>query len=803
MAITLPIENQTWPLMRAVVKQRWATGSGATPWTSGGGWEVLPYEGQAPSGSGYRVLDFDRACLPMIGTARFLFHFGRIDGKIYGPDSTTTEAATSGSGAAAGNVATAVRDLTGYEVRIQGARVTTDGSDPEWRTVWWGEVQTQDDTGWPAADVPAGDRVYHCTDGLARITRWALDRHGFRSTSGSSAVEYGNVRGHPGYNVGRARDSRAAANRWSGGDVWSPDAAGSVIPPVAAYFHGYPGSADCTTWTDQQAIENALAACRRPGEPLFGIIGSAGDWNGSAQEVEQLKGASAWEVRDGDNCMDLLTRILRRERGKGLAFLDWNDDSGNPTGPLTVFVRVWAQNSAAITYQDPTASQVTIAGVSGGSRIELVDLIGDHRCVDEAFHLGDKDQFGLDALETVGEPIEVLVTLSYRDGMAGSAGSEEGRSMRRRWSAADQTAFRAITDANKRIAERWSTVYQLHGLPYGWDCMAGNGDNGELLRCDYRCGEDPAGTVGGVNNGKIIAPSGTDLPFTSPVLLRVLDDLPLYEGYDYRAASNIRWDAGAERGDPQRRPVLGLIRITANKFLKWEQETRANLNARIDGQDVLIYNQAGSGNGLRVFSDPTLSHLGAIPTIGYYTALALTVAIQLPHRVRFRTGMPDADPNCKRKATIERPDHHLWLAHPGAIWDVDDATGSNVLGHTPRRAAVAGSPSSPGILRDDRSALARQHYLTWSWYGTPRRTATWAIRDCGLLGSFLAFDGTTIPADGGSPSPMPYATLGQTVELMRANGEVHVLNTPVTRIAYDHGRGVTTWSTDWNELDRA
>jgi len=33
----------------------------------------------------------------------------------------------------------------------------------------------------------------------------------------------------------------------------------------------------------------------------------------------------------------------------------------------------------------------------------------------------------------------------------------------------------------------------------------------------------------------------------------------------------------------------------------------------------------------------------------------------------------------------------------------------------------------PGLLRDDRDALAIVHAYAWSWYGTKRVSASWAI----------------------------------------------------------------------------
>lgn len=767
MAITLPLDNQAWPLMRVLTLRRWGSAA-TTPETSAGGWEVHPSEDNVNGRvGGFAVIDLDRCCLPMIGRARVSCAYGKINER----DVTAPS-------------------LVGYEIRIQGARPTTDGTEPSWVTIWWGEVESQEDVGWPAAATKAGDRVYHCVDGLARTQRWILDRHGLAATDGST-VYRDNLRGHPGYNVGRSHTARLAGNRWNGSETWTADAGDLAL------YHGLPGSAGSTTWTDQQTIENAQASSRRPQDPSFPLNGS----------LDRLQGASAWKVNDGDNCMDLLVKVMRRQRGKGLAFLSWTE-TADPTGPLTVGITVNPQMPVDVEYDPAVGATVTVQGsYSAGTNAGSVDLIGDHRAVDGAFKLGDRDQYKLDAIETVGEPIEVLVTLAYTDGLSGSTGQGEGRSIRRRWTATEQASFRALTTAAQRIDERWRPVYQLHGLPLTWDFVVGNGDNGSLFRCDYRCNGEDSVEIATLLNGAIIAESQFsqgDLPIedTSLALCEIMSDLPLYEGFDYRTALPVRWDGTTENGNPQRRPMLGMVRISENRFLKWEENTSLQLNCQADGIELLVYNQANSGSGKRTLSDTSASGITANLDATYnYTALAMTIGLRLPHRVRFYTGLRPDDPDCKRKATIYHADHHLWLAHPGAIWDLQGTTGSASLGHTPRRAAGAGTPNEPGLLRDDRAALARLHYLAWSWYGADRRAATWAIRDCGLLGTYLAFQGSTLPTDGTSPSSFTYPSLGKMIDALSANGETHAINTPVTRIAYDHTTGTTTWSTDWSELD--
>lgn len=77
-----------------------------------------------------------------------------------------------------------------------------------------------------------------------------------------------------------------------------------------------------------------------------------------------------------------------------------------------------------------------------------------------------------------------------------------------------------------------------------------------------------------------------------------------------------------------------------------------------------------------------------------------------------------------------------------------------------------------------------------------RAYASWAINDCGLLPWFIGD-----PLGGNSQQSIYYPTLGQLVKTIKAAGTSYNVNTPITRVHYDHINGTTTWSTDWQELD--
>lgn len=783
--ITLPLVRQLWPDLRILTKRRWSD-SNTNPRASDGSWVVWPVTRQGAGNAfgmmGFRVIDFDRAALPMIGRARLGFRFGMIDRQIVGATPESIGRAATGTPWDPATDAVQAPDLDMHEVRIQAAERDSDA----YRTVWWGQVETQQTVGWTAALFPSGERVYHCVDGLARASRWRLDRHGYAVLVNGSYSTLGRVRGHPGYNVKKMTShfTRILGNR--NPSQWDTEGG------LQADYHTWGGQGTgiaADRWTDLQAVEHALVATRPSGEPWFQLLGF----------TTLLAGYAAWPVSEGETAQEFTNRVCKRERGKGLVFVDWNDDSADPTGPLTVCLRCRSPFRRNIVWTDPPTAAVQTITVPGTTI--AVDLIGDHRAVSESIRLSDKDQYRLDALETVGEYIEVLATLSYIDGLNGSSPNKEGASLNRRWSSTDQTAFRALAE-EKRIDERWRPVYQLHGLPYNWNGTLGDGNGGltvGMTRGDYRCN----------NAGQIVAPSapptaavGEDVAYltemTSPPLISIMASIPLYEGFKYNVTVPVRWDGAAESGDANRRPTMEMVRISANRYAKVSELT-GNFAKSIDNDGIFLAETSDDGSGARYFSDTSFSSLAAEFN---YTDLVFTVCLRLPHRVRLYSGRPPSDPECARRMLNVHPDLHLWLAHPGAIWDLDGTTGDAATGHTPKRGAANGSNTAgPGILRDDRAELARLHALSWAWYGSARRAATWALRCCGFLPSFEAYLDDREPDFSDDPETVLYPAMGELVATLATNGQTETLDTPITRICYDNESGITKWETDWAALE--
>ncbi len=742
--INLPLESQKWAMHRVLVRKK----------PTDTAWITLPGTPRGPVASpvnGYHVLRYSRAALPQIGEAAFRFRFGVIDGVLYG---------TSG----------VIPDYQGYEVRIQAADGPTDEGeaadwDPSlnayqatWQTVWWGWVEWQEDHFNPGDSILTGDRIYHCRDAMERTKRWPLRRH---AAYGSNA--WNNCEGHPGYNCADV-DGRLMGNRETSGVIWDPQGdltAGDTRPACRVFTFAGAGQ----QWTDQQVVEHALNTSRGRGDMKLAMAGS----------VALYGSKSAWRVGPDDSGGSVTERICRRQRGRGLVFIDWDPDIGGTDGAVQQLVphlRVNPQTLDDISYTPPGAATVTLPGATTAATTVAVVIEGDHRNIAKNFVLGNRYEHRVDYLESVStERIEVLATFGY---IAGN--------LEKRWSDSMQTTFEGL-DTAKRTDKVYEPVYQLHGLAKGWSCTADNGD-GTSSRVDYRCSDA----------GLIITPSGP--ADTSPLTIRLLTTVPLYEGYTYDGATPVRKDGATETQAPCRRQPLLLLRKKVNLFWDAREHTDAGVDLCIHGIEFRVRCPADNGQD---FADRTIgdkAKAGAPAKLNSqfnYQDLVLAGALELPHRMRMAAG----DPNGGRRMRVQHRDLHLWLAHPGAIWDLDSGFHDSDFASPVRRQACPTS-GGPGILRDDRATLAMLHALAVSWYMPvkDRRVARWSLRCCGFLDSFK-----NDPDGDGSTVAVKYPKLGQLVTTLGAGGQDWQVNTPITSVSYDNETGITTWSTDWCDLD--
>jgi hypothetical protein len=739
MTIRLPVtEDQHWPMFRLLTQPRYSpTGS----------WTVRPMlqrEDLGTGANGFYIESFSRVCLPAIGEASIRFHYGIIDGRLFSDDPNDTT----------GN-ATAP-DLVGHEIRIQAAphpsdaekRAGLDGFVPQWRTVWWGTCEHHVDTLAPGAGFSHGQRQYLCLDGFYRAKRWHLRRHGLLQGGRS----YAHVEGNPGYNFSWW-DGYVAGNRDGSAYAFPGDGAVSVDYHCLA---GTFNSGQAQLWTDLQAATHAVHSARGINDPVFAFVGST-----DALTV----GKTCWPVDDqSDTAWDLVARICDRRRGRGVVFVDWADDLSAPTGPLQVrmMVRPQFKNTLNISLNAGTAS---ITGAQAAGTVRAVDLIGDHRNVMPMFRMTDRHQHVVDYIESVGEPIEVLATLSYVDG-----------SLVERWDDAEFDRFLAITDPLQRLDARWMPVCQLHGVPNGWNYLIRDGNGGTPRRIDVRCDDF----------GNIIQPGLGDEVDTSILLCEILRDLPVYDSFDYRGSTPARWDGALQKQIPSRRQPIIMVRTANDRYKDLRMEHGCALSLEL--RDLLIELPENGGNGLRFIGPREKQDDAGLGSTYHADQLAVTIGFRLPHRVRLASG----DRNGRRKLRIVHPGIHLWFADIGAIWDLDcknrDANGS-----PPRRQAGA---SAQATLRDDRDILRVLHAISAEWYTAERRTVSWSLRACGFLPDFETEDPTTF-----ARTAVAYPQLGELITTLSAGGRDYIINTPCTSVHYDNVTGVTSWQTDWQDLD--
>jgi len=771
--ITLSQTPTLWPAARILVAKTWGANSATS-----GTWEKLPMA-RRKKDAGFRLLKCSRVAMPLIGQCTFAYDFGRFaTGTVGGADMA------------------GVRDLRGYEIRVQIAERTDDNPDEQpttgWATVWLGYCEYQQDDTDSAGSLPAGIRIYHCVDSLQRMKKWPLNRHGYYfSAEGESDLETfipaagagdarystapgGGVDGHPGYNV--ALVAKTAGNRDGSGNA-EDLAYGYTNAGLGVIRHAPPGSQNATTWTDKQAIVHAIRSSRGQMEPDFAI-------NDTAQ---CLSGVTVWPIKPQDTCLSFLTDVLDRRRGRGLAFLNWDDDGSAPDGPITVKISVYPQLLEDITITDPaTGSTIqTIFGATSAVTTRTVDLIGDHRVV--SADVAIRDQQVVDYLETVGERIEVMATARIGDGPGvTTAAPNKNQLLNRAWDKAAQTAFDAASTTTRQL-KKYAAVYTKYRVNPGWSGVAYDGNSKNSAMVNYQLND--AGVITEVGGGRTSTVTNT----TDPHLVEILSDLPIYEGYDYSTSTAKPPDTATSVGDPKRRGIILAVRTADDTYLEYQHDDSDRPEVSCDGSTISVCFPNDAKYGTRYLGNPTASNLGSAYS---YIDLTMTLSFLLPHRVRRASG----DPAGRRKRRIFLQDMHLWLAAPNAIWTLSDAG-------VPSRNCLT-QTTNPAILRDDRGKLAARHELAWKWYGpaTTRRTGSWTIRCCGFLSSFSAFrHDSDKPADfEGTPISITYPKIGEFITTYGYAGQSGAtMNSPVTSVEYDHETGETTWTTDWVDLDYA
>ncbi len=373
---------------------------------------------------GYHVERITRWCLPDEDRAQFYIDTGLINGV------TVTPIDLSGVDS----------DSPGCAIRIQvmddeafpnGQSTLPTGVGSNWKTVFVGTVIYQSND--QEVGITGNGRVtYYAVGILSRSRNWPLDRH--------CTANAPHAKGHPGYNIPlhgwfrKALGNKDAST--TGYDPFGDMSGGSGYPDIHGNYrrHVLPidGSSSSELWTDNEAVDHALASSRASGEPIITTNFLAG----------LFAGTYAWHVSPGDSCLDLLQRICNRQRGRGSVFMNYIDDT-DPDGNVTLTLTALSSFPSDLSY-NTTASygdmQLTHANAIQnallGTSAVNVDLNGDHRIVGN-FKFDDRTSSVFDMVVVQGEPIQVLCNLNFF-----------GSSLERRWSSSggssDEVLFSTI-----------------------------------------------------------------------------------------------------------------------------------------------------------------------------------------------------------------------------------------------------------------------------------------------------------------------------------------------------------------------
>ncbi len=729
MTVELPYQPQSYPQFRVLHADYWDGDN-----TS---WVQLKMQ-RDQRGNGFTVDSWNREVLPEEGQAVLRFYYGRIGNADYAIDS--------------------LPDLRRHEIRIQQQVSEDDDGNPVWATVWWGECTARLDHPWPGAIKASGMAEYHCKDALYRTRFWPLDRHQAASDDGGHTwgVRRGipGAQGHPGYNI--RRGARTIGNRFDS----SPEV------DLGFTAHTWPGGSHSTLWSDLQALTHAIDTgtpqVRFGGEqrflaPHFTLAGT----------TSLLSATGWWDIEEGEVLRSFLTRVSDRRRGRGNVALGWTEADG-PDGKLTPLLYVRPQTLDGLdSVPLPSGATFTVPGATDEDMTVDVDLIGDHRLGPadniEIAEVGDTQY---DALIMYAAPIRVVIPVSTVDGSGA-----------KRWLPAEATAHDAATfDEQEAGVARWFHVYRTIGIDLTWDFQVGKGLDGEnLKRCDYRfdCTPNDAGYA----ELRLVTPAADDEQDTSPLLLSIADDLPIYAGYDYSHDPATRYSGSADGREVHLQiQVFKRASPDIDFWVVLEKETNFTLTrgGAEDRIDLTFQSDESSGRLFELI-DPD--------------QVVISVALDLPHRL-WMASLSESDlikaTKIKRLYTKEFAVH---FAHPYAMLSLDETVSSGG-GYKPIRARATGTESlGPVYLRDDRDLFAQRFHLACLWYLRQRQTATWSLAGCGGAGGWLDVDGEN----------HDWPALGQVVDQFSYNGQTITLGTPITSIRYAKGR--TTWVTSWHERD--
>ena len=570
------------------------------------------------------------------------------------------------------------------------------------KTVFVGFLVAQRTSALPGSSIQAGEVEFHASGILSLLETWKLDRH---QCAGLGAIADEN----PGYNIGGRKDR---ADDGMGLGYYAHDEAGGT------YANAY--------WTDSDAIKHALL-CNDA--PLIDPVISFSDLSGA------LSSSQEWQVTDGETVAEFLKRVLNRQRGIGVAFFEFSAEGQNIT--LTVLPSVMD----SISYNG-----VTAYGAGNTGTHCSVDLIGDHRLGPNgpaSFEISEIQDQGYDAVEVLGERIQVMVSL------------RSGEHLDAKWTEDLQTMYDLGPPDDETNNEWQSTtapVFQHYGLTVSSGCIADSYSSGLGGRFDYACG-----ALGEVKQSPNQTPT---------YLCSILPDLPILAGYSY-----ITGEGEPETpGDHPRTPIR-VWSYAGGNWTRLNADAETSLNISVKNNTLAITGISGARFG-EIYAD-----------------VLVTLCVELPHRLRMLVTKSGRTFNGRmRKRRVYVSGLSLHLSHHGAVYGSDE----NGVLYT-----FDGSQTSPFVLRNDSNEMKVAAAAAKRWYLQERRTASWSLHACGLNDGWFSADPETGEQDEGHAWPQ----LGHVVQSLAAGGETKTIDTPITFIEYNHTTGITSWSTGWSDRD--
>jgi hypothetical protein len=727
---------------------------------------------------GFVVDSISRWCIPDEDRAQFHVKTGTISGQQVDMDLDSGGIRVSGSiipGTNFTNLAVRIQVYDDESFPGKATAVPTSG----WKTVFLGTVIYTENTRSVGLDEYGTTTVY-CAGILTRTRCWPMNRH--------STVDNIHAIGNPGYNIplhGYFRQviGNRASNGAPGTDPYG-DMAGKLDVQgrdFSDYYfkHALPTDATGYKWTDMDVVRHALTSSRAVGEPLISV----------SMEGGLFDGTYSWPVSPSETCWDVIRRICNRGRGRGACFMNYQDNMDGSVTPILVANRpnledIYYYSQGTTDKLQMLTSHKIDKAVSGVDAVD-VDINNDHRVTDDGFRFDNRESAVSDCVVVQGEPIQVLTNLSFNDG---------GPSLVKAWSNADETAFETIDIKNTRWATsaRWRHVYRRFRIdPYAMlDTYANNPQT-----INFRT--DQFGNVVRVEGGE----GGS-----SAMTVRVLPDLPIYEGWRYDIVPPDRWDGGSDYLPPARMPPVVIYKTKDTGTTTWFPLTQYGFSIQSDDFGVLICHSAEDVSGFRfLISNPASKWFASLRKAGVPITAADTssgivldnlkviAGVELGARVSISKSLTGTYLTNGRRMTMTVNGVHLWLGAPGMIWDMDLLNAAQ-SGYTPGLTFPSGVIAN--LIRDDRAELSFIAALAYEYYGKVHNPSTWTLRDCGLLTSFSTLEGATIA----------YPTLGQIVGNVTFAGPQNLettvaINTPITSIHYDHEQGTTTWRTDYVSYD--